>query len=120
MSVYDPEAFDERVAFAARHIASGRPSTRRFDTCFEMHDGDAVAVALVRRVRARPNTKLAANFEQYLGDVSYAAAERHAAVPTPRLPELAARLRREAAERFDAWLAEQRGKERANAGEDAA
>ena len=106
MSVYDPDAFKERVAFAARHIGSGRPSTRHFDTCFEMSDGDAVAVALVRRVRARPNTKLARNFEGYLGDLAYEAAEKYRDLPTALLPRLSAQLIRKADDRRAAERAE--------------
>ena len=49
MSVYDSNAFHERVNHAYRCILSGSTDSRRFDTCFEMYDGAAVAVALMRR-----------------------------------------------------------------------
>ncbi|MCP4698467.1 MAG: hypothetical protein GY862_16690, partial [Gammaproteobacteria bacterium] len=62
------DAFQERVNFAAGHIAQGRRVTRRFDTCFEMYDGDAVAAALVRRVDANPSGNLAKNLFQYIGE----------------------------------------------------
>lgn len=58
--------FRDRVEFAARFIASGRRTTRRFDGCFECWDGDAVAVALYRRAKRRPTTKLARNLWRYV------------------------------------------------------
>ncbi len=66
MSVYDPKAFQERVNFAASVITAGRQTTRHFDTCFEMNDGDKVAAALWRRVDRNPNTKLARNIGRYI------------------------------------------------------
>ncbi len=62
--VYNPESFAARVNFAAKVIASGANTTRRFDTCFEMFDGDAVCVALYRR--SLKNPKLAANLHRYI------------------------------------------------------
>ncbi len=62
--VYIPESFAARVNFAARVIASGANTTRRFDTCFEMFDGDTVCVALYRR--SLKNPKLAANLRRYV------------------------------------------------------
>jgi hypothetical protein len=64
--VYEQDNFAGRVKMAASYISQGRESTRAFDTCFEMWDGDAVAVALVRRSRKNPNTKLAANIWKYI------------------------------------------------------
>lgn len=58
--------FSRRVTAAAAYIGGGRRTSRAFDSCFEMHDGDAVAVALMRRAEARPGTKLAANLWRYL------------------------------------------------------
>lgn len=58
------EDFAGRVNFAARAMVAGQRSTRRFDSCFEMHDGDAVATALYRR--ARKNPKLRAVLFKYL------------------------------------------------------
>ena len=66
MCVYDDDAFQERVNFAAGYIAQGRTSTRRFDTCFEMNDGDAVVAALFRRTEKAPQSKLAKNLPQYI------------------------------------------------------
>lgn len=50
MSVYNPEAFHERVTHAQRCLLSGATQRRHFETCFAMWDGDAVAVALSRRL----------------------------------------------------------------------
>lgn len=69
-----PDDFAGRVAFAARVISSGDRTSRRFDGCFEMYDGDMVAAALVRRAQARPGTKLAANLFRYLDRESVTAA----------------------------------------------
>ena len=108
MSVYDPDNFRGRVALAASYISAGRRSTRTFDTCFEMQDGDAVAIALFRRVQRRPDSKLAKNIWQYLSHdtVSRAVAE-HVTVPDRGLPALAKRMRDEANANFDKWVAEQ-------------
>lgn len=56
----------ERAEYAARYISSGRETDRSFDSCFEMCDGDAVAVALYERVLIQPKTKLAKNIFKYL------------------------------------------------------
>lgn len=93
-SVYAPENFAGRVALAASYIGAGREGTRTFDTCFEMNDGDAVAVALYRRVQANPDTKLAANIWRYLGRESVEeTAARYADIRTADLPNLAAEMR---------------------------
>ena len=73
--------FRARVAFAAKVISSGRRTTRTFDSCFENHDGDAVALALFRRAQRRPNTKLCANLWRYLSqtmvtDLAYSETDR--------------------------------------------
>ena len=65
-NVYDDNAFQYRVEFAAAVISRGGETTRNFDTCFEMYDGDQVIAALVRRVRANPDGRLALNFSRYL------------------------------------------------------
>ena len=101
--VYDPNAFAARVDLAASYIAAGRSTTRTFDTCFEMNDGDAVAVAVYRR--ARRNPKLRANLWRYLersGVVAAAFANRRR--PTRALPAWSAELRRAADK---AWAATQ-------------
>lgn len=65
-SVYREDAFLDRINFAASAIARGRNTTRSFDTCFEMSDGDAVAAALVRRARKKPSGRLAQNLYRYI------------------------------------------------------
>jgi hypothetical protein len=56
--------FTARVNYAARVISDRRPTSRRFDSCFENGDGDEVVAALRRR--ALRNPRLAANFRKYL------------------------------------------------------
>ncbi len=53
MSVYDKDAFSQRVSYAVRCILRGTDS-RHFDTCFEMDDGDAVGVAVYRQSLKKP------------------------------------------------------------------
>lgn len=52
--VYDPKQQTYRVDFAAAHILRGGGCTRKFDTCFEMHDGRDVARRLYRRALLSP------------------------------------------------------------------
>ncbi len=66
-SVYDDDNFSGRVNLAALYISTGRKTTRSFDTCFEMYDGDAVATALYRRALADPDGPLSRNLSRYLG-----------------------------------------------------
>lgn len=60
------DTFRQRVAFAANVISQGRNTTRAFDGCFECFDGDAVALALLRRVQKNPTSKLSQNIWNYL------------------------------------------------------
>lgn len=90
MNIYQPDAFAERVTFAARVIGSGREAGRSFSTCFEMGDGDAVIVALSRRVERRPDTRVAAYLYRYLARASVEGlAEQHRGVSDADLPTLA-------------------------------
>lgn len=103
-SPYDRDAFATRVNFAASYIAAGRRTTRTFDTCCEMYDGDAVAVAVYRRSRKTP--KLRANLWRYFSRdyvLPIAFRERR----RRDLTAWAADLRREGDLRFAAMLAEQ-------------
>ena len=108
MSVYDPDNFKGRVALAASYIAQEREGTRSFNTCFEMNDGDAVAVALYRRAKANPEGKLAANIWRYLGrdSVEQTAAE-YENVRTQDLQNLAAQMRAKSAAQWERMRAEQ-------------
>lgn len=102
--VYEPEAFKARVDLACRYIAAGRPTTRTFDTCFEMYDGDAVAVAVYRRAQRNPNIKR--NLWRYLGrSVCVPVAWRERRRPTRDLANWAAELRRQGKAEFDAFMA---------------
>jgi len=58
-AVYRPDNYHGRVKLAASYIAQDKGGTRTFDTCFEMDDGAAVAVALYRRAQENPNGPLA-------------------------------------------------------------
>ena len=95
--VYDLEAFSARVTYAEYCFLRGINSRRR-DACFEMFDGEAVVVALLRRAENNPRLKNAiARGWSELRDgfpVSWMEhADRHAAIPTQELPVLAASLR---------------------------
>ena len=93
--VYDTDAFSTRVNFAANYIRQGRKTSRTFDTCFEMNDGDAVATALVRRANADPAGALARNLFTYIGEKrALETAEGMSHISTRDLPIEAARLRR--------------------------
>lgn len=107
-SVYDSDNFKGRVNLAAAYISKGfSGESRTFDTCFEMHDGHVVAVALVRRAVANPTGRLATNLFKYIGkDGAEEQAAKYSSVPSRDLPAVAAELRREASEKFDAWMAE--------------
>lgn len=101
--VYDPEAFKARVDLAAQYIAGGRNPTRTFDTCFEMHDGDAVSVALYRR--AQRNPRLKRNLWRYLSRrVCLPVIWQERRRPTRDLPQWAAELRRKAKEDFEEFM----------------
>ena len=57
----------QRLAnLAASYISAGKNTGRAFDSCFEWHGADAVAVALYRRAEKRPETKMAQNLFKYL------------------------------------------------------
>jgi hypothetical protein len=112
-SVYDTDAFAQRVKYAVQCITLGRFHTRHFDTAFEMSDGDAVAVAVYRR--SLKNKKLAANIWKGLGkDSVMQAVERLKDVPTHKLAE-AARMEREENQRRRARQAEAAEREECNA-----
>ncbi len=57
MNVYDSDNFAGRVNYAVTGTLRGTDS-RHFDTCFEMFDGDAVMLGVLRR--AAKNPRLAA------------------------------------------------------------
>lgn len=93
--------FNARVNFAASYISGGKRTSRRFDSCFENNDGDAVVTALYRRTRERPGTKLAANLFNYLcrESVMQAVADLEH-IRTEDLPNVADRMREESRRKF--------------------
>ena len=107
-SVYDSGNFAGRVNLAASYIAAGRSTTRSFDTCFEMHDGDVVATALVRRADANPAGRLAKNLFNYIGeDLARQKARDLAHVPTRKLKHESAKVRAKAAADFNTFMAKE-------------
>lgn len=113
----EPENFAGRVAYAAKVIAYGRSPSRAFDNCFENHDGDEVATAILRR--AGKNARIAANLHRYLNLASAeVAARRLADIPTRKLSVVARETRAKKAAEFKAWLEEQ-DREKSAVGADA-
>lgn len=55
----------DRINYAILTIKRGGKTSRKFDTCFEMGDGDLVASEIV--LRSKKNERLAANLPKYLG-----------------------------------------------------
>lgn len=99
MGVYDRHDFRARVDYAAGRIANNQPTTRAFDTCFEMFDGDAVSLALLRRTLRRPCGRLARNIWQYLRRESVEPlGEKYAGC---NLDDLAAHLRQDGWQTLD-------------------
>ena len=83
-SIHDEQGFSQRVNYAVARIVSNKPTTRGFDTCFEMGDGDFVAVAVYRR--SLNNPKLAQNLFNFLGkDSVLESVEKLKNVPTKEL-----------------------------------
>ena len=99
-SVYDADAFAERVNYAARCLRVGgdRVHSRAFDTCFESNDGALVITALMRR--AKKNSELAQAIKRALGREGFAQWRQKATewdyVPTRRLANTARAMREQA------------------------
>lgn len=71
--------FAARVDYARDVIARGARTSRRFDSCFEQYDGDEVAVALLRRARAHPESRLAKGLWRYLDRLTVECADKELA-----------------------------------------
>jgi tRNA-dihydrouridine synthase len=104
------DAFQYRVDFAASVISSGERTTRNFDNCFEMYDGDAVAVAVYRR--AMHNPKLRRNIWRYITRESvvkkaWASRRKSRADLKTWAAELRAEANRKREEENARWMAEQ-------------
>lgn len=97
----NPENFAGRVNYAAQVIANGRSPSRAFDNCFENHDGDEVAAALVRR--AEHNERLRANLWRYLNRSS--AEEAASRLAGQNLAEAARATRARRKAEYDAFMA---------------
>lgn len=103
--------FRRRVNRASSHISRGTPSTRAFDNCFEMHDGDYVVTALVRRSAANPTGPLARNLFTYIGEKrALEVARALQNIPTDQLPRHAEACILKAHREFDEWMEAQRQK----------
>jgi hypothetical protein len=106
------KTFQSRVNMAANYISQGRTATRSFDNCFEMWDGDAVAVALYRR--SRKNPKLRVNLWRYISRATtVSAAFKYRRIPTRGLRDLSAKLIAEAKEKSAAMFERQRQEQEA-------
>ena len=107
--IHELDGFWDRVSFACAVVARGARTTRQFDTCLEMYDGDAVAAAVVRQAKARPDGPLARNlFPRYLGPRALASYEATKHLSRKQLENYAADLRKEAIRANDAWWAVER------------
>ncbi len=95
-NVYEPTNFAGRVELAANYFSRGIEGSRTLDTCFEMNDGDAVVIALMRRVQKNPNTALARNLWNRLCRQTCEGLDAQYGYPK-NLPEFAAKLRDESA-----------------------
>ena len=98
-SVYDDDNFSGRVNLAANYMIKGYSTTRHFDTCFEMYDGDVVACALYRR--ALKNPKLADAIPKYLNQsMREETLARYSNISTRGLTEEARKIREEMRNKF--------------------
>ncbi len=87
-----PDEFTRRVNQALSLIQTGQTSTRTFDACFEMYDGELVAVAVYRRAQRDP--ALLARLWRGLGqEITLAAVTQYAPFTDEDLPRLARQLR---------------------------
>ncbi len=54
----------QRIAYAQRIITQNLETSRKFDGCFEMGDGDEVVMELIKRSESSPTLK--ANLPKYI------------------------------------------------------
>jgi hypothetical protein len=94
--------YPARVEFAERCFREGVSNSRDLDSCFEMYDGDAVVVALVRKTRTDPQLRrgIAAQWSGEFPARWLETAHRYRTVPDKKLVKLATELRAAAAKGF--------------------
>jgi hypothetical protein len=107
-SVYDEDAFQLRVNYAAQCFVRGISGTRHFDTCFEMCDGDLVVTALVRRAMKNPRLydAIADDYREGFPKGWLNTAEQWKDVPTRKLAAIAKLEREKTKQRWAAKFEE--------------
>lgn len=90
---YDPNNFAGRVSVACDYIRAGRDPGQEFDACYQMGDGDAVAVAVWRWAEREP--VIMARLQEYMGvgEKLAAVVARYAGVPDGELWRAAKAMR---------------------------
>ena len=93
--LYNESAFLARVNFAEKCFRSHQTNTRAMDTCFEMYDGAAVVVALVRRARLDHAlyVAIASDWSGKFPTEWLELETKYSHIPTERLDNLARELR---------------------------
>lgn len=96
-AIHQRHGFRARVAHAAHVIRENGEAGQDFDTCFEMWDGDAVAVALWRM--SKYDMLLAMNLPKFIGtgDKLMAVVERYKHVPDEQLDRVSRDLIKQSA-----------------------
>ncbi len=104
--LYKDSAFLARVNFAEECFRNHQTNTRAMDTCFEMYDGGAVVVALVRRARLDHAlyVAIASDWSGRFPAEWLDLETKYSHIPTERLGNLARELRATAKARDSAQL----------------
>ena len=104
--LYNENAFLARVNFAEKCFRNHQTNTRAMDTCFEMYDGAAVVVALVRRARldGALYAAIACDWSDRFPAEWLDLETKYLHIPTERLVNLARELRATAKARDRAQL----------------
>ena len=93
--LYNENAFLARVNFAEKCFRNHQTHTRAMDSCFEMYDGAAVVVALVRRARldGALYAAIASDWSDRFPAEWLDLETKYSHIPTERLVNLARELR---------------------------
>ena len=93
--LYNENAFLARVNFAEECFRNHQTHTRAMDSCFEMYDGAAVVVALVRRARldGALYVAIASDWSDRFPAEWLDLETKYSHIPTERLVNLARELR---------------------------